>query len=124
MAPPPDARGGLGGYLRNSVRQVERGNHTPDEERTLLGTIGEIAVGFTPFFGTAAIAARDLSYDLTHWEWTGWHVFQTAGDVIGLIPFARGFTGTLNATAQQRGRTEARSWFHSEVTLRGEAAAQ
>ncbi len=95
----PDARGGLGGYLRNSVRQVERGNYTPDEERTLLGTIGEIAVGFTPFFGTAA-SARDLSYDLTHWEWTWWHGIQTAGDLIGLIPLARGFTKTAGATAR------------------------
>jgi hypothetical protein len=94
-----DQGGGAGQYLWNSLKQVGFGNYTPDEERTLLGTIGEIGVGFIPYVGSAA-SARDLSYDLTHWEWTWWHGIQTAGDLIGLIPFARGFTKTAGATAR------------------------
>ena len=74
--------GGVRDYLGRSLNQVILGNYTDDV--TLLGTAGQLAIG--------AIGAdlpcdiRDLWYDVTHWENSWKHFFQTAGDFAALFP--------------------------------------
>jgi hypothetical protein len=76
-----------------------KGNYTPDEDRTWLGIGGEIGVGFVPYVSTVA-SARDLTFDLSHWKWSWGHALQTTGDVVGLIPFARGFVKSAGAESR------------------------
>lgn len=69
-------------YLKRSLNQVVLGNYT--EDVTLLGTAGQIGLGFTgiDFVGDL----RDLSADIKDWKWTWSHAGKTALDGIGLIP--------------------------------------
>jgi hypothetical protein len=69
-------------YLKKSGSQVLLGNYTDDV--TLLGTLGQIALGFTPLDWAAD--ARDISSDLVNWEWSWGHAGQTLIDLVGLIP--------------------------------------
>ncbi len=96
--------GGVGSYLLNAGKQAVMGNYTPENERNLAGTVGEILVGITPGVSTVA-SLRDLTHDVTNWQWSWGHALQTAGDVAGLVPFARG--AVKGARAAFRGGTEA-----------------
>jgi len=70
-------------YLVVSGKQVVLGNYSTGDV-TVLGTAGQVGLGL---LGVDAPAdARDVLYDLTHWEWTWSHAGQTALDAIGLIP--------------------------------------
>jgi hypothetical protein len=89
----------VGDYVLNSATQIVMGNYTADEDRTWLGTGGEIGVGFVPYVSTVA-SARDLTFDLSHWKWTWGHALQTTGDAVGLIPFARGFVKSAGAVSR------------------------
>ena len=75
------------------------GNYTPDAQRTWLGTAGEIGAGFAPGWSTFA-SGRDLVHDVTHWEWSVGHAVQTGGDLLGLVPFARGITKGAGAAVR------------------------
>jgi hypothetical protein len=90
---------GVGAYLWSSAAQVVKGNYTADQDRTWLGTGGEIGVGFVPVVSTVA-SARDLSYDVTHWQWSWGHALQTTGDVLGLVPFVRGAVKSVKAVSR------------------------
>ncbi len=69
-------------YFLVSIEQIIKGKYA--DESNVVGTIGEIGVAFT---GADIIQdIRDLSYDITHWEWSWGHVGETALDGIGLVP--------------------------------------
>ena len=87
---PEDGGGGALDYASNAVQQVWYGNYTPDDQRNLAGTAGEIVVGLLPIVSTVA-SARDLSYDVMNWKWEVGHAIQTGADIAGLIPFVRAF---------------------------------
>ena len=67
-------------YLGKSINQLIKGNYTDDV--TLLGT----GVG-TGILGIDVLAdIRDVSADLTNWEWSWGHAGQTILDVVGIVP--------------------------------------
>lgn len=69
-------------YLQTSIKQIVLGNYSDDA--TLLGTIGQIALGF---FGLDLPAdIRDLIYDITNFKLTPSHALQTLLDVASLLP--------------------------------------
>ncbi len=69
-------------YIEKSLNQIIKGNYTDDV--TALGTAGQIGLGLTGLDFAADI--RDLTYDFSHWEWSGKHILQTVLDAVGLIP--------------------------------------
>ncbi|QLY81941.1 hypothetical protein [Clostridium intestinale] len=82
------------GYIWRSIKQVLLGNYT--DEHTGLGTVGQIALGFT---GIDFLAdGRDLVYDFTNWSWTWDHGKQTAFDMIALMPIIGVSKNIKNAT--------------------------
>lgn len=50
----------------------------------MTGTAGQIVIGFTGIDFVADI--RDVTYDVTHWEWSWSHAGQTGLDMVGIIP--------------------------------------
>ena len=84
------------GYWLKSLKQTVKGDYTPDSERTLAGTVGEIAAGVTPLAGTAA-SVRDLSENLTNWKWTWGHGFKLGANLLGVIPLFKGPLKALRA---------------------------
>lgn len=73
---------GAADYVDRSFNQLLLGNYT--EDVTLLGTAMQIGTGIVGVDLPADI--RDLTHDVTHWEWTWGHAGQTALDAIGLVP--------------------------------------
>lgn len=73
---------GAMGYLATSGRQLFLGNYTNDV--TVAGTVAQIATGFFDLDLPGDI--RDITYDLTNWEWSWKHAGQTALDTAGLLP--------------------------------------
>ncbi|WBW97314.1 polymorphic toxin-type HINT domain-containing protein [Oceanirhabdus sp. W0125-5] len=71
-----------GDYLKRSGEQIILGNYS--DEVTMLGTAGQVATGLIGIDLPADI--RDLTHDLTNWEWSWSHAGQTALDAIGLVP--------------------------------------
>jgi hypothetical protein len=73
---------GVGTYIKDSGEQVLLGNYS--DKTTILGTAGQIAVGFTgvDFIGDF----RDLTYDLSNWKWTWGHAGFTVLDTVALVP--------------------------------------
>lgn len=69
-------------YLQTSIKQIVLGNYSDDA--TLLGTIGQIALGFIGFDLPADI--RDLMYDITNFKLTLSHALQTLLDAASLLP--------------------------------------
>ncbi len=64
------------------MEQIILGNFT--DEVTLLGTVGQIALGI---LGVDLIAdIRDLASDFVKWEWSWGHAGQVALDAIALLP--------------------------------------
>lgn len=69
-------------YIGRSVEQIILGNFT--DEVTILGTVGQIALGI---LGVDLIAdIRDLASDFVKWEWSWGHAGQVALDAIALLP--------------------------------------
>lgn len=69
-------------YLKTSLKQMLLGNYT--EDTNLLGTLGQVALGFLGLDLPADI--RDLLYDITHWKLTPSHAMQTILDAAALLP--------------------------------------
>ena len=69
-------------YLWNSGKQIVLGNFT--DEVTLLGTAGQIVLGFTGLDVVGDI--RDLTADIVKWKWSWSHVGQTLIDIVALVP--------------------------------------
>lgn len=69
-------------YLKTSLKQMLLGNYT--EDTNLLGTLGQVALGFLGLDLPADI--RDLLYDVTHWKLTPSHAVQTILDAVALLP--------------------------------------
>lgn len=72
----------VGAYLKSSGKQIVLGNYTDDV--TVLGTAGQIGSGLLGVDLPGDV--RDLTYDITHWEWSWSHAGQTTIDVMALIP--------------------------------------
>ena len=70
-------------YIYDSLKQVVGGNYY-EGDPTLLGTAAQVALGLTGLDFAADI--RDLTHDLTNWEWTPQHIGGTLLDAIGLLP--------------------------------------
>ena len=64
------------------LNQVFLGNYS--EDITISGTTGQIILGFSGIDFIADI--RDVTYDVSHWEWSWSHAGQTGLDLIGIIP--------------------------------------
>ena len=60
------------------------GGNYYEGDPTLLGTAAQVALGLTGLDFAADI--RDLTHDLTNWEWTPQHIGGTLLDAIGLLP--------------------------------------
>lgn len=68
--------------LTKIKNQVIKGNYS--EDVTLTGTAGQIAISF---WGIDFIAdIRDVTYDISHWEWSWSHAGQTGLDMMGILP--------------------------------------
>ncbi len=99
------AAGGVFNYVWNAGAQVFKGDYTPDSERNALGTGLEVVAGFSPL--GVVQSARDLTQNVTNWEWTVGHALKTGTNVAGLLPGvkgivtlvkgAKGVTGTAKA---------------------------
>ena len=70
-------------YIYDSGKQLVGGNYY-EGDPTLLGTAAQVALGLTGLDFAADI--RDLTHDLTNWEWTPQHIGGTLLDAIGLLP--------------------------------------
>ena len=75
---------GIEEYLKKSFKQVILGEFTNTDDITLLGTVGEIGVGFTPV--GIIQDGRDLVKCFVDWEWSWKHVGWTAFGLVALIP--------------------------------------
>lgn len=73
-------------YLQTSIKQVLLGNYTDDTN--LLGTLGQILVGLIGLDLPADI--RDIIYDITKFEMSPAHAFQTLFDALALLPIVGG----------------------------------
>ena len=76
-----------------SANQIIKGNYT--EDVTILGTAGQIATGVLGVDLPGDI--RDITHDLTHWEWSWKHAGKTALDVVGVLPLVGGLKYTDEA---------------------------
>ena len=65
-----------------ALEQVVKGKYA--DESNIIGTVGEVGVVFTGLDVVQDL--RDLSYDVTNWEWSWGHVGETALDAVGLVP--------------------------------------
>ena len=65
--------------LKSTLNQIFAGRYADDA--TLLGTAGEIGVGFIPLNGNVQ-SGRDFVYDLQHWDWSLGYAGQTALDAL------------------------------------------
>ena len=65
-----------------ALNQIIKGNYTDDI--TVTGTTGQIVLSFSGVDFVADL--RDVTYDLSHWQWTWKHAGQTGLDMVGIIP--------------------------------------
>ena len=86
-------------YIYDSGKQVVGGNYY-EGDPTLLGTAAQVALGLTGLDFAADI--RDLTHDLTNWEWTPQHIGGTLLDAVGLLPVVGSlkFADELGAVAK------------------------
>ena len=86
-------------YIYDSLKQLVGGNYY-EGDPTLLGTAAQVALGLTGLDFAADI--RDLTHDLTNWEWTPQHIGGTLLDGIGLLPVVGSlkFADELGAVAK------------------------
>ena len=82
-------------YFLVALEQVIKGKYA--DESNIIGTVGEVGVAFTGLDVVQDL--RDLSYDVTNWEWSWGHVGETALDAVGLVPIvgvlSKGDTATV-----------------------------
>ena len=69
--------------VKNGARQVILGNYS--DKVTVSGTIGQIIIGIAGIDLPADI--RDVTYDISNWQWTRAHGVQFTLDAVGIIPF-------------------------------------
>ena len=62
---------------------------------TILGTAGQVATGILGVDLPGDI--RDITHDLTNWEWSWKHAGKTALDVVGVLPLVGGLKYTDEA---------------------------
>lgn len=68
--------------IKGGARQVVQGNYCDDV--TLSGTIGQVLAGI---FGVDLPGdIRDVSYDISNWEWSKEHGIQFGIDMVGILP--------------------------------------
>lgn len=68
--------------IKGGARQVVLGNYCDDV--TLSGTIGQVLTGI---FGVDLPGdIRDVSYDISNWEWSKEHGIQFGIDMVGILP--------------------------------------
>ena len=68
--------------LQSALEQIVGGNYS--DEVTITGTAGQIALSFS---GVDVVTdVRDLTYDVTHWEWSWSHAGQTLVDLVAIVP--------------------------------------
>ncbi len=82
LEPLADTGSAVKDELEKALKQIVLGNYT--DNVTALGTAGQVLLGLIGLDTAADI--RDLTYDLTNWEWTPGHIGQTLLDAIGFIP--------------------------------------
>jgi RHS repeat-associated protein len=80
----------FGKYIDNSIDQMLRGAASPHV--TILGTAGEVAIGFVPGIGELQ-SGRDLFHNLTNWEGRADQYLAVGLDGVSLIPVAGGVAG-------------------------------
>ena len=97
------ATGGVFNYVWNAGLRQSKGT-TPDNERNALGTVVRSLLGFR--LSAWSRASRDLTQNVTNWEWTFGHALKTGTNVAGspgvkgivtLVKGAKGVTGTAKA---------------------------
>ena len=65
-----------------AIKQVVLGNYTDDV--SITGTAGQVILSF---FGVDVVAdLRDITYDVSHWEWSWSHAGQTLIDLVAVAP--------------------------------------
>jgi RHS repeat-associated protein len=69
-------------YMSDSFDQVIKGNYS--DSVTVIGTSGQIVLGFLNLDLPGDL--RDITYDITNWEWSWSHAGQTALDSAALLP--------------------------------------
>jgi hypothetical protein len=75
---------GEAGYLSRTWSQVVYGEYS-DAAPTGLGVGISVAAGFTGLDFAADI--RDITHNVTHWQWTWGHAGKTALNTASLLPF-------------------------------------
>ena len=88
-----------GDYLGKSIKQVFLGEFTADEDRTFLGSMAEIALGFTGF--DVIMDIRDMAACAMKGDWLGFGL-----SAIGVIPIIGGGIKAFN-TARKGGNAVA-----------------
>ncbi len=89
-------------YLQTSLKQIILGNFA--EDSNLLGTLGQVALGFLGLDLPADI--RDITYDITNFENSYEHIRQTLFDSLAVFPIVGGIKyideagGTLKSAAK------------------------
>ncbi|MBQ2931644.1 MAG: minor capsid protein [Clostridia bacterium] len=73
-------------YLQTSLKQIILGNFA--EDSNLLGTLGQVALGFLGLDLPADI--RDITYDITNFENSYEHIRQTLFDSLAVFPIVGG----------------------------------
>jgi len=76
------ASGSVSDYFISSGKQIILGNYSGDV--TALGTSGQILLGLAG--ADLPCDIRDLTYDISNWEWSWSHAGDTALDAVGLLP--------------------------------------
>ncbi|MBM7615103.1 RHS repeat-associated core domain-containing protein [Alkaliphilus hydrothermalis] len=103
----------LVGYLNSSAKQMVMGNYT--EDVTVLGTAGQIGMGIVGIGVPGDI--RDLTYDVTNWEWSWRHAGQTTIDLIGLLPVVGALKYTDEASVILKNSDETATALRGTVNL-------
>lgn len=95
-------------------RQVIQENYY--ENVTLSGTIGQVLTGLFDIDLPGDI--RDVSYNITHWEWSKEHGIQFTLDMVGILPLI----GVLKYGDEAKALVKAAynrilDWFNSIVPV-------
>ncbi|WP_169981440.1 hypothetical protein, partial [Tautonia rosea] len=104
-------------YTYRSGEQLILGHYS--DEVTVLGTAGQIGTGLIGVDLPGDI--RDLSYDVTHWEWSWQHAGQTGLDLVGVFPVIGALKYTDEAVTLARGGSRARAPLADRVAARADA---
>ncbi len=89
-------------YGHRTAEQVVFGRYN-DSDPTLLATVTEIGIGIVPFSGNIwglISGARDLSYDIGHWENTPSNYLNVVLDAFGFVMSGIGLANDLDRLAK------------------------